>query len=57
VVACVLPSRSASDARAGGTRLDQQRSDGAILDGPEIDVVDQGDVDTCQPEPQVRMLE
>ena len=38
-------------------RLEALLEDGAILDRPEIDVMDQRDVDTCQPEPQMRMLE
>src|SRR4029077_13117583 len=38
-------------------RLEALLEDGAILDGPEIDVMNQRDVDTCQPESEMRMLE
>ena len=38
-------------------RLEALVEDRAILDGPEIDVVDQRDVDLRQSEPQMRMLQ
>ena len=38
-------------------RLEALLEHGAVLGGPEIDVMDQGDVDLLQPEPQVRVLQ